>query len=185
MTNEQEVIKKLSNQDWFDSVSKDQFGRPVVYVKNMSKFILEQIPNNFLVHFANSKNVTADKYAFHYTSTNFTKSSNLLPSNLICSYHKQEVKVLPTLPIEDFWKFGDEEDDIEEQDLAEELDDKLFNLSKICNFNTLENIFFEIHDKNNAITNLSPKYPEVVKEMKKLYDQYGFDVLFDQFDDQD
>jgi len=46
----------------------------------------------------------------------------------------------------------------------------------------LETIFFEIHDGDDAITSLSPSYPVARNEMQKLYDQFGFDVLFSEFE---
>jgi len=59
------------------------------------------------------------------------------------------------------------------------LKSKLNNLRKMSGSQYLESIFFEVHDGNNAITNLSHQYPEVRKEMEDLYNQYGFDVIYD------
>ena len=49
----------------------------------------------------------------------------------------------------------------------------------------VRDIFYEIHDKQNALTNLSPKHPYARDILEKLYDEYGFDVLFDLLDNED
>lgn len=43
-------------------------------------------------------------------------------------------------------------------------------------------IFFEIHDGKNHVTNYGEKYPSVKNTVQKLYDKYGFDILFEQFE---
>jgi hypothetical protein len=62
------------------------------------------------------------------------------------------------------------------------LTDELDSLERICGSNVLGEIFFETHDKHNAVTNSSSKYPEVRKRLEKLYDTYGFDLLYEQLE---
>jgi len=49
----------------------------------------------------------------------------------------------------------------------------------------VRDIFYEIHDGANALTNFSPKHPFARDVLEKLYDEYGFDVLFDLLDGDD
>lgn len=46
----------------------------------------------------------------------------------------------------------------------------------------VRDIFYEIHDGPNALTSLSQKHPYSRDVLEKLYDEYGFDVLFDLLD---
>jgi hypothetical protein len=62
--------------------------------------------------------------------------------------------------------------------LIKELD----RLEKICGSNPLQDIFYEIHDGDNCVTNLSIKYPDVSSSMRRLYDEYGFDVIYEELD---
>lgn len=65
---------------------------------------------------------------------------------------------------------------------ADYLRNDMLNLISICGLNILESIFYECHDKKNAITNLSSKFPQVREKMDKLYDKYGFDMIFNLFE---
>jgi len=71
--------------------------------------------------------------------------------------------------------------DQEEPDL-DFLSCELDRLEKFCDNNILCEVFFEVHDRKNAVTNLSKKFPEVRKTMEKLYDIYGFDILYDELE---
>lgn len=64
------------------------------------------------------------------------------------------------------------------QDLITELT----ALSSICGENILCDIFYEIKDGNNAITNLSSKFPEVRESLAELYEEFGFDLIYDQIE---
>lgn len=46
----------------------------------------------------------------------------------------------------------------------------------------VRDIFYEIHDGPNALTDLSAKHPYARDVLEKLYEEYGFDVLFDLLD---
>ena len=70
-----------------------------------------------------------------------------------------------------------DEDESDEPDI-DYLMYQLDKMEKICGANVLENVFFEIHDGKNAVTNLSTKFPEVKVVMQELYDTFGFDVVY-------
>ena len=74
-----------------------------------------------------------------------------------------------------------EEDESNEPDL-DYLIYQLDKAEKICGPNILEDIFFEIKDQNNAVTNLSAKFPEVRKIMDELYETFGFDVVYNELE---
>jgi hypothetical protein len=71
--------------------------------------------------------------------------------------------------------------DLLENDIGE-LIDELSRLEKICGSNTLQDIFYEIHDGKNAVTNLSDRYPLIKGSLQSLYDEYGFDVIYEELD---
>lgn len=62
------------------------------------------------------------------------------------------------------------------------LTDELDRLERLCGSNILQDIFYEVHDKTNAVTNLSAKFPEVRGRVEKLYDKYGFDIIYEELD---
>lgn len=59
---------------------------------------------------------------------------------------------------------------------------EVWKLSKVCGRSKLEDIFYEIHDGEDAVTNQSANFPEIRTKLEALYDEFGFDVLFDEFD---
>lgn len=154
-----EGLKKIEDmfkdRDWFHSVGEDNIGRAVVYVNFNCKETIFDIPDavdgkQVLVHSAGSKTATREQYA------------NCKEDNLPIALVEEIVDVTNFV-----------ERDVD--DLFKELD----RLETLCNKNTLESIFYEIHDQSNAVTNLSVRYPEVRVAMNKLYDTYGFDVIHD------
>lgn len=48
----------------------------------------------------------------------------------------------------------------------------------------VRDIFYEVHDGANALTNLSDIHPYAREVLEKLYNEYGFDVLFDLLDNE-
>jgi hypothetical protein len=62
------------------------------------------------------------------------------------------------------------------------LENELDRLERACGSNTLQDIFYEIKDAHNAVTNLSARYPEVRTALERLFDQYGFDVIYENLD---
>lgn len=165
-SNEQWLQETFGNKEWFHSIGKDQYGRTVVYVHFMNHETINDIPakldgQQVLVHFATSMTTKPGTY------------STILPSHsipllqLVDLVREPEVEELPS---------SDLENDIE--DLTKELD----RLEKVCGSNTLQDIFYEIHDGKNAVTNLSARYPEVKTSLTKLYNEYGFDVIYEEMD---
>lgn len=74
------------------------------------------------------------------------------------------------------------EEELNEDDFIPDLDfliAELDRLEKMCGSHILEDIFYETNDQKNAITNLSAKFPDVRDGMDKLYDTYGFDLIYE------
>jgi hypothetical protein len=161
-----------ANQDWYVGVEQVPYQRYVVYAEYIDSQVLRFVPDltpsgkQVLCHFAasskDSKTQYLNKVENSFALRKFVESS--LPVD------KNEVEI-------------DEIADTPEQEEALELNvrlltDELDRLEKICGTNILGEIFFEVHDKENAVTNLGSKYPEVKQRMQKLYDQFGFDILY-------
>ena len=72
--------------------------------------------------------------------------------------------------------------EVEENKSLLHLQNELTRLEKVCGSFTLQDIFYEIQDGKNAVTNLSSRYPEVHQAMKRLFDEYGFDVIYEELD---
>ena len=68
--------------------------------------------------------------------------------------------------------------EVSEEDSLNYLNETLDNLETNYDSNVLEHIFYEVHDKQNAITNLSSKYPEAREILDNLYKKYGFDMIY-------
>jgi hypothetical protein len=45
--------------------------------------------------------------------------------------------------------------------------------------NIIQDIFFEIHDGENSLTNFSVTFSNLRSELEDLYNVYGFDVIYD------
>jgi hypothetical protein len=168
MSNEVWLQTKFSSQDWFDSVGTDRQGRLVVYVKYLSFDILNAIPldlmgGRVLVHLAASKAASA---------TQFVNTVSRPTQTVVAP----PVEVTPL-----------EEESVEDTSGAievsvDELERELDRLERACGSNMLQDLFYEIHDGKNAVTNNSTRYPEVFASLKQLYDQYGFDVIYEELD---
>lgn len=159
----------FKDRDWFDSVGYDQYGRVVVYVKYMCHETLYDIPDTcegkqVLSHFASSKNATREQF------TNTQKPATL-----------PVVTPAPKLELVDEPEIEELDSSFLETDLSE-LCKALDKLERICGSNCLQDIFYEVHDGKNAVTNLSVKYPEVRAKLEQLYDEYGFDVIYEELD---
>lgn len=155
------------NRDWFHSVDQDKSGRLVVYVKFMCDETTNDIPRqvdgiNVLCHFAGSKHINKELFAH--------KGSSLK-------------KNIPSLEIVeglgDYLEFMEESNiPLDLRELVVELD----RLEKMSGSNIMQDIFYEVHDGENAVTNLSSKFPDVRSGMEKLYHQYGFDLIYENMD---
>jgi len=150
----------FKGKDWF--YDADMFnGRLVVYTHFMSEEVMKTVPRDVegkqvLLHFAACKRVTTDSFVVKPV------------------LHEPK----PVVPVAELVKKSTVDIDHEMEYLRGELD----RLEGMCNSNTLQDIFFEVHDGKNAITNISSKYPDVREEMVILYEDYGFDVIYEELD---
>lgn len=176
-----EGIEVLTNmfkgRDWFHSVGVEQYGRIVVYIKYGCHETLHDIPDSVagrqvLVHFAASKCATREQF----TNQPQGKQEEAAPFPLV----KKVIDVTQDAELID--------DGVEElpssflqfdlNDLCKELD----RLERMCGSNALQDIFYEVHDGRNAVTNLSARYPDVRSVLERLYQDYGFDVIYEELD---
>lgn len=168
------LTSMLKEKDWFCEVGTDNIGRFVVYVKYMNMETMTSVPDKMLgvqvlVHFIASKTAKREDFTNNANHVPFAKAPEPAPKPVL------ELVMEP-----DFM------DDLEElpSNLLENdlsvLTDELDRLEKMCGSNALQDIFYEIHDGKNAVTNLSDRYPEVKKGLSKLYDEYGFDVIYEE-----
>ena len=159
---------------WYENVGLDQYGRYVVYVGFMNMETMLDIVREFggkqvMVHFVASKLATAGGFM------NDADAANRLPAY---------VPITPTLVKLDQSILAETfaSEPVEEDKSLRNLTDALDKLEKQCGTNILQDIFYEIHDAGNAVTNLSVRFPEVRKGLEKLYEQYGFDVVYEEMD---
>jgi hypothetical protein len=176
----QEGIQVLTDmfkgRDWFHSVAVEQYGRIVVYVNYMCQETLYDVPDKVanrqvLVHFAASKFATREQ---------FTSSTQKKEDNIAIPLVKPIVDITDQAELID-----DGVEELPSSFLQFDLNDlckELNRLEKICGSNALQDIFYEIHDGRNAVTNLSARYPDVKSSMEKLYQEYGFDVIYEELD---
>ena len=160
------LVEKYSSYDWYDSVSLDKFGRYVVYVLTMNIDVMKAVQYDLegkqvLIYFAGSKPENLKKYT---TEINFNRPTFVPPPVVAVEVSKEE----------------DETDAIEVD--VEELIAELDRLEKVCGSHGLQDIFYEIHDGKNAVTNLGSKFPDVKRDMYRLYDRYGFDIIYEELD---
>jgi hypothetical protein len=146
------------DREWFHSVGVDNIGRSVVYIKFNCKETIFDIPDEVcgkqvLVHSAGSKTATREQY------TNVKE-----PSLVLVPKVEEEIVDVTEYAMQDL------------DDLVKELD----RLEKLCGTHVLQDIFYETHDGKNALTFLSERFPEVRASMDKLYETYGFDVIYDE-----
>lgn len=163
----EELTNMFKDRDWFHSVGYEQYGRVVVYVKYSCHETLYDIPDHcqgkqVLVHFAASLLSTADQF----------KTTQTPPIPKLELVEEDDVEELPSSFLE-----------LDLDDLCKRLD----KLERTCGSNALQDIFYEVHDNRltngrDTVTNLSAKYPEVREAMEKLYDEYGFDVIYEELD---
>lgn len=172
------LANKYSHQPWYDSVGLDKYGRYVVYVHIMNMEIMQTVEPSLngkqvLMHYASSKPENMKKYITEY---NLNRTS--LPAvtkDFLDELIDERTQKNPNFP-----QMVDEaaESIIDIDELVIELD----RLEKICGVNGLESIFYEVHDGNNAVTNLGARYPEVKKSIQKLYNKYGFDIIYEELE---
>lgn len=159
------LANKYSAYDWYDSVGLDRYGRYVVYVTTMNFDVMNTVQQSLerkqvLISYANSKPENVKNYITEY------KASPVATPAVA----EEEVDILSEL--------SDEDIIVDVEELIANLD----RMEKICGSHGLQDIFYEIHDGKNAVTNLGAKYPDVKRDMKRLYDRYGFDIIYEELD---
>jgi hypothetical protein len=180
----EQLSQKFKGLDWFYDIGLDQYGRIVVYAHWINSEIYKLVPDKIekfqiLLHFAGSKTATREQFV---TSPN-APGSGLKP--FVESIEEAQAKGIDT----GFGQMLDEGEldqivgaEVEENKSLLHLQNELTRLEKACGSYTLQDIFYEIQDGKNAVTNLSSRYPEVHQAMKKLFDEYGFDVIYEELD---
>jgi hypothetical protein len=173
MTNEERIVgltNKLSKCTWFDSVALDKLNRLVVYVHTDGTEVMTTVPDYFegqrvIVALATSKPGIRSKYVTeHVFGTSFDLST--------LKKHVALLKVDPP-QMEEL-----KEKELDINDLIAELD----SLEKICGSNILQDIFYQVHDGKNAVTNLGSRFPDVYERMFLLYEDFGFDLIYNELD---
>lgn len=181
-------MEDFRDQPWFHSMEQEASGRFVVYVKYMDKEVLVGVPDTIdgkqvVVHFVGAKLATREMFTSnpnapgatlkqHVPDPNFT-----FPDGTPCPYNR-DIDVSAA-------GIRDEVDDLssaEEEKSVNHLIAELDKLERQCGSNSLQDIFYEIHDGINAVTEWSKRYPDVRKTLEKLYQQYGFDVIYEELD---
>lgn len=162
MENLQKVKSHLKDHAWFYDVGTDEWQRPVVYVHYMGTDIFEtisKVAHEFSVlspciYFASSITFNKSKVVNYIEPASFVWNDDAEP------------------------ELDSEPGELQTGFLLEEIG----RLRAICGSNILSDIFYEVHDGKNAITNLSVKFPEIRESLNNLYFTYGFDVLYEQVD---
>jgi hypothetical protein len=181
-----ECLKLLSDQfgreEWFHSTGLDQYGRLVVYVKYMNHATLNDVPDRVggkqvMVHFAGALTATREQFTSNPNAPGSTLKAHV-PDPPIEAFIKaaQALEALESSEEEDV--AGSEEEEKSILYLQRELD----KLEKACGSYTLQDIFYEIQDQKNAVTDASSRYPEVRKSLERLYGLYGFDIIYEELD---
>lgn len=164
------------NKDWFADVGTDQNGRYVVYIKYMCPETISGIVDYYegtqvVVHFDMSRTATREQF----TSNLSAPGASL--KQYVAAEYATSVKA-PWVELKGDVTVEPAEEDKSLRHLTDELD----KLEKLCGTNTLQDIFYEIHDGDNAVTNLSDRYPVIRAGLDRLYDEYGFDIVYEELD---
>jgi hypothetical protein len=157
----QQLVDEYSRFSWYDSVGVDKLGRYVVYTSLINSEVMKAVRHDLggkqvLIAYAHSKPGT-DLRSRYMNFYDFTKRSQV-PEGVV-SVITNEVEF-----------------DIDY------LITKLDRLEKICGSNALQDIFYEVHDGKNAVTNLSKKFPDVREGLETLYNVFGFDLIYEEID---
>jgi hypothetical protein len=167
------LTNKFKDKDWFCEVGLDNIGRYVVYVKYSCMETLTLEPDmlfgkQVLVAFIRSKTARAEDFTTNATRVPFAKTVDDLVGDILAP---QEI--------------GDEIEELSSDVLEidiEDLTDELDRLERLCGTNALQDIFYEIQDGNDSVTNLSARYPDVRVSLEQLYEKYGFDLIYEELD---
>ena len=184
----QEGLKALERlldpYDWFYEVCAEA-RRYVVYVHRMEKEQDTIIPDRMMghqvvVHFASSRLLDSGAYLVKPESPTALKPFSI--TTFVEAAKEAQAKGIDT----GVGQMLDELDlDIPEGTRVPDtslLTQELDRLEKQCGSNILQDIFYEIHDGKNAVTNLGAKYPDVRESLMDLYRAYGFDIIYEELD---
>ncbi len=61
---------------------------------------------------------------------------------------------------------------------AEEIKECFFELKQKYSQYVIEHIFYEVHDKEDSVTDYSEQYPDIYKKINYLYLKYGFNKVY-------
>lgn len=145
------------DKDWFHDVSTDMWGRHIVYVHYMNSDIMSYIPTQNC-----GKQVLC-----HYAAASLAKKDNFIKSNSLTGFQFDKTVI--------------QSSDEEVYSLAD-LISALDHLESKVGSNIMNHIFYEVHDKHNAVTNLSATFPLIRSKMEELYSKYGFDLIYENID---
>ncbi|HEY5267615.1 MAG TPA: hypothetical protein VII94_00595 [Candidatus Saccharimonadales bacterium] len=159
----------FKDKPWFHSMEQEVSGRIVVYVKYMDKEVLTGVPDTLdgkqvVVHFVGAKLATREMFTDNPSMRHSFVSSEPITTPVLVP---DEVDAMTS---------------VDEDKSLSYLISELERLERQCGSNTLADIFFEIKDQGNAVTEWSKRYPDVRKDLETLYDSYGFDVLYEELE---
>ena len=143
----------LKDKPWFYDLKAFDPRRIVVYTTYQSGDILREIPDE----------VGGRQVLVHFAPRSKPSTSTVLSS--LPSKTSEYIESIPPSELN-----------------INELVDELDKIEKMCGSRTLQDIFYEIHDGKNAVTDMSKRYPEVRSRLEKLFDVYGFDVIYEEID---
>ena len=171
-----QLNKKLFSYDWYaKKVEKNSIlhGSIVAYVHRMDSEVYALVPDY----------IGPWTVRIHYIASFFGPEKSVYQTMV----DAQKVEAKSKLQ-----KLADEIGDLpttllavgslerEDNMLDVDVSDEIWKLSKLCGWQNLEDIFYEVHDGVNAVTNQSEAFPEVRTKLEYLYELVGFDVLADE-----
>lgn len=142
----------LGSQSWLAGIVDDSMGRVIVYANDLSSSVISKIP---------------DTVAGQHVLVHFASSKDIDKS-------KYRTMIIPSFVS----AFSELKTDDESDPDMDHLIERLAFLRKEYAEDILHDIYYEVFDGKNAVTQRSIRYPEVRKLMDDLYDMYGFDVLY-------
>lgn len=150
-----QLANMYKDKDWYHSVGFDKYGRYVLYIKYTCNETLHDLPDfvfgkQLLVHFGASATAKRDQFVENLQSVGRIMSANL--SKQLSQEDNEELS-------------------------NTELETAIIALIAKWNADLISEIFFEIHDGPNALTQISEEYPQIRATLEKLYDKYGFDMI--------
>ena len=149
------LVSMFEPYDWFHSVGSDSYNRPVVYVNYFNADV-----------FRMTAPIPGNVKVHSAGSVLARRSDYVRTESLSTVDHEVEASS-------------------DEDELDFDVHQELWNLQQICGRENLIDTFYELVDKDDAVTFVSQEYPDVRAAMEKLYDTFGFDVLYEELDGED